>query len=60
MIIQWKSSFLPFFPVDIFRTDPMFFHSDTILHRTDEFAQIAAYAFLFDDVVMVVRMTGSK
>jgi hypothetical protein len=46
MVIQRQSSFLKLDPIEIFRSNSMLFHSNTIINRAKEFAEIAANTFI--------------
>ena len=57
MITQRQPSFLPLFPVDIFRSHTVFFHGNAIIYRANQLAKIAAHAFFVDHSIGVVRLT---
>src|SRR6478752_5594846 len=60
MIIQRQSSLLKFYPIEVFRSNTMLFHSNTIFNRAKEFAEIAADTFIFFYSVGVVRFAIFK
>src|SRR5436190_8696245 len=60
MIIQRQSSLLELYPIEILRRYTMLFHSNTIINRAKELAEIAAYTFIFFYSVRVVRFAIFK
>src|SRR5436190_24347782 len=60
MIIQRQPPFLKLDPVQILRSNTMLFHSNTIINRAKEFAEIAADTFIFFYGVCVVRFAIFK
>src|SRR5678816_476680 len=60
MIIQRQSSILKLYPVQILRSNTMLFHSNTVINRAKEFAEIAANTFICFYGVRVVRFAIFK
>ena len=60
MVIQRQSSFLPFFPVNIFIALAMHFHRNAIINRANQLAKIATNTFFIDHRVRVIRFAIVK
>jgi len=60
MIIQRQSSFLKLYPVQILRSNTMLFHSNTIINRAKEFAEIAANTFFFGPYLLLFPLKGKS
>ena len=57
MVIQWQSSPLKFFPVEVFVALTLFYHGNAIIHRANNLAKIASHAFIFFNGIGVIRFT---
>jgi len=60
MIIQRQPSLLELLPVEVRFTMPLFDHRNTIVHRANQLAEIAADAFGFFYRVRVIRISRGK
>jgi hypothetical protein len=60
MIIQRQSPALEFLPVEVFCPMALFDHRNAAVHRADQFAEIAADAFLFFYRIGIVRISGRE
>ena len=54
MIVQGKAPPLEFLPVQVFLSFTVDLHGDTVLHRANQLAQIAAHTFLFLNGIRVI------